>query len=95
MAETLTATAGFFSPGATLFQAGVRMSETPTSFPATVSFTINDDEAAVEAVERYSLTLIHSDPAISINPATTEIVILDDDSKQQNMHYSQTVVIVQ
>ena len=78
----------FSGPGV---QAGVRISgtdvsETLTSFPATVSFTINDDEAAVEAVERYSLTLIHSDPAISINPATTEIVILDDDSKQQNMH---------
>ena len=71
-------------------QAGVRISgtdvsETLTSFPATITFTINDDEAAVEAVERYSLTLIPSDPAISINPATTEILILDDDSKQQSV----------
>ena len=65
---------------------GTDVSETLTSFPATISFPINDDDAAVEAVERYFLTLIPSDPAISINPATTEIVILDDDSKQQNMH---------
>ena len=52
-----------------------------TSFPAEVSFTITDDDAALEPVERYTLSLTSSDPSITISQAEAEIVIIDDDSE--------------
>lgn len=60
---------------------GTDVNQSLTSFPMSVSFIINDDETAIEAVERYSLRLIPSDPSITINQATAEIFILDDDRK--------------
>ena len=57
------------------------MHEELTSFPANISFPIIDDDVALETVERYSLSLIPSDPSITINQSMSEIVILDDDGK--------------
>ena len=64
----------------TVRTSGTSVNEELTSFPAVVSFPIIDDDAALETVERY-LFLITSDPSFIINPAMSEIVILDDDGK--------------
>ena len=76
-------------PGAqppTVRTSGTSVNEELTSFPAVVSFPIIDDDAALETVEKYLLSLIPSDPSIIINQSTSEIVILDDDGK--SLHYN-------
>lgn len=47
----------------------------------TISFEINNDEVALEDVERYiaQLNLEGSSNAVIVEPQTTEINILDDD----------------
>ena len=60
---------------------GTDVDEMLTSFPATVTFTINDDDAALEDIEMYTLVLIPSDPSITISQNTSRIFILDDDGK--------------
>ena len=60
---------------------GTSVNEELTSFPAEISFPIIDDDVALETVERYSLSLIPSDPLVIINQATSEIVILENDGK--------------
>ena len=66
---------------------GTDVDETFTSFPASVSFSISDDAIALEDDERYSLTLIASDPSIIVERATTLIVIQDDDSTYNSIGY--------
>jgi hypothetical protein len=58
---------------------GTDVDEMLTSFPATVTFDINDDDAALEDIEMYTLVLIPSDPSITISQNTSRIFILDDD----------------
>ena len=72
------------STGPPLSQAFVRISgsavdETIIALPATVTFNINDDEAAVEANEVYFLTLTSDDPGVLIQQDTTQIMITDED----------------
>ena len=69
-------------PGAqpsTVRTSGTDVNLVLTSFPVEISFPIVDDDGAIETVERYSLSLIPSDPSITLNQATSQIVILDDD----------------
>lgn len=66
---------------ANVVTSGVAVSETLNSFPATVSFTLIDDDTSIEAVERYFLTLVPSDPSIPINQLMAEIVIIDEDRR--------------
>ena len=76
-------------PGAqpsTVRTSGTSVNEELTSFPANISFPIIDDEVALETVERYSLSLIPSDPSITINQFMSEIVILDDDGKLRTLY---------
>ena len=58
------------------FQAGAAAPDT-----ITISFEINNDEVALEDVERYiaQLNLEGSSNAVIVEPQTTEINILDDD----------------
>lgn len=67
---------------------GTDVNETITSYPAMVSFSIINDSIALEDDEQYSLTLIASDPSITVERATTLIVIQDDDSMYNSTgHY--------
>ena len=59
---------------------GAAVSENITTYPATVSFAILNDSVALEDDEEYVLTLTANDPNVIVNPATTRIVIQDDDS---------------
>ena len=71
-------------PGAqpsTVRTSGTSVNEKLTSFPAEISFPIIDDDVALETVERYPLSLITSDPSITISRSMSEIVIIDDDGK--------------
>ena len=72
-------------PGSVI-TSGTAIDVTLTSFPANVSFNIIDDRAALEPVERYTLTLVPSDPSVIINQGTADIAIIDDDSK--SCHFS-------
>ena len=65
-------------PGAVL-TSGTDVDMVITSFPATITFPLIDDEGALEPVETYQLTLIPSDPSIIINQPTANISILDED----------------
>ena len=58
---------------------GTAVNQVLTSFPANVSFVINDDLVALEDMEIYTLSLIPSDPSIVITQATSQITILDND----------------
>jgi collagen type VI alpha len=60
-----------------------------TAFPFEVPFIITDDEAALEPDERYSLSIVSSDPALPLSHATTEIVILDDDTITAGFPYEE------
>ena len=60
---------------------GTDVDEVLASFPADVSFVINDDLAALEDMEIYTLTLIPSDPSIVIVQNTSQITISDNDSE--------------
>ena len=71
-------------PGAqppTVRTSGTDVDQELIFFPAKISFIINDDDAALEDIEIYTLRLIPSDPSITINQATSQIIILDDDGK--------------
>ena len=75
-------------PGAqppTVRTSGTDVDQVLTSFPANISFMINDDLAALEDMEMYTLTLIPSDPSITINQATKKITILDNDGKLHHL----------
>ena len=65
----------------TVRTSGTSVSQILTSFPANISFMINDDLTALEDMEIYTLTLIPSDPSIDIVQDTSQIIILDDDGK--------------
>ena len=71
-------------PGSVI-TSGSRIDQSLTAFPARVEFPITDDDAALEPVERYSLTLVRSDPSIILNQATAEINIIDDDGRSYNI----------
>ena len=64
-----------------MITSGTVVDQQITSFPADITFRINDDEAALEPDEMYQLTLIPNDPSIIIDQPTADITILDDDSK--------------
>ena len=59
---------------------GTAVSQKITTYPATVPFAILNDSVALEEDEEYVLTLTTNDPNAIVNPATTRIVIQDDDS---------------
>ena len=60
---------------------GTDVDQVLTSFPAVVSFVINDDLVALEDIEIYTLMLIPSNPSIVINQNKSQINILDNDGK--------------
>ena len=68
-------------PQPTVRTSGTNVDEVLTSLPADVSFVIIDDLAALEDMEIYTLILIPSDPSIDIVQDTSQITILDNDSK--------------
>ena len=56
------------------------VSEKLSRFPALVTFSLLNDNVALENNEEYTLSLSVNGPSIVANPATTRIVIQDDDS---------------
>ena len=56
------------------------VSEKISRFPAIVAFTLLNDNVALENNEEYTLSLSVNGPSTVVNPATTRIVIQDDDS---------------
>ena len=59
---------------------GTAISANISSYPANVTFAILNDNVALENDEEYTLSLTINDPTIIVNPATTRIVIKDEDS---------------
>ena len=59
---------------------GTAVSANISSYPAKVTFALLNDNVALENDEEYTLSLTVNDSAIIVNPATTRIVIQDDDS---------------
>ena len=54
----------------------------PSSTTQTVTVSILDDTVPEDMLEYFSLVLMSTDPAVSLNPVITNITIVDDnDSK--------------
>ena len=65
----------------TVRTSGTNVDQVLTSFSANISFVINDDLAALEDMEIYTLTLIPSDSSFNIVQDTSQITILENDGK--------------
>ena len=59
---------------------GMTISANISCYPANVTFALLNDNVALEDDEEYTLYLTVNDSTIIVNPATTRIVIQDDDS---------------
>ena len=59
---------------------GTTVSANISSYPANVTFPLLNDNVALEDDEEYTLSLIINNSTIIVNPATTRIVIQDEDS---------------
>ena len=60
---------------------GTDVNQVLSSFPANVSFVINDDLAALEGPEVFALMLTDTPGSVVLDPVTSLITILDNDGR--------------
>ena len=83
-------------PGAqppTVMTSGTNVNQVLSSFPANVSFVINDDLVALEEREMYRLLLVDVSPAVVLLNPTSLITILDNDGMLYTCTYMYTAVL--